>query len=57
MDALFALFSAMLSVQPIWLNPVADLRPLYPEAPSPAPNSGIRFVDEATRVDGQYHKK
>ena len=24
--ALFALFSAMLSVQPIWLNPVADLR-------------------------------
>ncbi|MCE2447408.1 MAG: glycosyltransferase family 39 protein [Candidatus Latescibacteria bacterium] len=26
MGALFALFSAMLSVQPIWLNPVADLR-------------------------------
>ena len=24
--ALFALFSAMLSVQPIWINPVADLR-------------------------------
>ena len=26
MGALFSLFSAMLSVQPIWLNPVADLR-------------------------------
>ena len=26
MGALFALFSAMLSVQPIWMNPVADLR-------------------------------
>ena len=26
MGALFALFSAMLSVQPIWLQPVADLR-------------------------------
>ena len=26
MGALFALFSAMLSVQPIWLNPFADLR-------------------------------
>ncbi len=26
MGALFALFSAMLSVQPIWINPVADLR-------------------------------
>lgn len=26
MGALFALFSAMLSVQPIWMNPIADLR-------------------------------
>ena len=26
MGALFALFSAMLSAQPIWMNPVADLR-------------------------------
>ena len=26
MGALFALFSAMLSVQPIWINPIADIR-------------------------------
>ena len=26
MGALFALFSAMLSVQPMWMNPIADLR-------------------------------
>ena len=29
------------------------MRKLYPDAPTSPPNSGIRFADETTRVDGQ----
>ena len=29
------------------------MRKLYPDAPTPPPNSGIRFADEATKIKGQ----
>ena len=29
------------------------MRKLYPDAPTPPPNSGIRFADEATEIKGQ----
>ena len=29
------------------------MRKLYPDAPTPPPNAGIRFVDEKTEIKGQ----
>ena len=29
------------------------MRKLYPDVPTPPPNSGIRFADEATDIKGQ----
>ena len=41
MGALFALFSALLSVQPVWVNPVADLRYYVGALPLLLPMKGL----------------